>query len=172
MSRTLILKLGLSLSYLFASSCVAAFDFSIPITIQSDHLEYDHRTGKVTHSGHVVVKQNNKLLKAQTLFIERDTSSAGGLSKMVAKGTPKQLASFQGKLSETQPLIEGQAQTIIYYPKTQKLVLEGQAFLKKEQDTFTSPSIQFDIASSIVTANKDEHNNRPTLVIYKNDAKK
>lgn len=148
------------------SACFAVFNFNTPISIQSDHLEYNHQTGIVTHKGHVVVKQGNKILKADSLLMYNETSHHA-LSKMVAKGSPQHLATFQGKIKENQPLLEGQALTISYFPKTQKLLLEGNALLKKEQDTFTSPTIQFDLASNIVTATKDEHS-RPTLVIYKN----
>lgn len=146
--------------------CFAVFNFNTPISIQSDHLEYNHSTGIVTHSGHVVVKQSDKVLKADNLLIYNDVAHHT-LSKMIAKGTSNKPATFQGKINDKQPLLEGQALTISYFPKTQKLLLEGNAFLKKEQDTFTSPAIQFDLASNIVTATKDEHN-RPTLVIYKN----
>lgn len=150
--------------------CLATFDLTIPITIQADHLEYNHQTGVVTHTGHVVIKQADKLLKADSLVVYNNASSRSGLSKMVAKGTPKQLATFQGKMNDNQTLLEGRALTISYFPKNQKLILEGEAFLKKEQDTFTSPSIQFDLAASIVTATKNE-NSRPTLIFYKNDTK-
>ena len=161
----------LSSLLLMSQFCFASFDLTLPITIQSDHLEYNHQNGTVTHTGQVVVKQADKLLKADSLVVYNTPSPRPTLSKMVAKGTAKQLATFQGTLSPKQPPIEGRALTISYFPKTQKLLLEGNAFLKKEQDTFSSPSIQFDLASSIVTATKDQHN-RPTLVIYKNDTKK
>lgn len=167
--------IGLIATTLFPfKACFATFDLTIPITIQADHLEYNHQTGTVTHTGHVLVKQADKLLKADSLVIYNQPSSSDSsrpsLSKMIAKGTSKQLATFQGKMNDNKTFIEGRALSICYFPQTQKLILEGNAFLKKEHDTFTSPTIQFDLAASIVTANKNE-NSRPTLVIYKNDTK-
>lgn len=141
-----------------------------PITIQSDKLEYHHQTGVVVHTGHVVVTQAKQSLKAHTLSIYRNKNSQT-IDKMVAKGSAQQLAIFEGQLNETTPPISGHAQTISYFPQTHKLVLEGNALLTKERDTFSSPTIHFDLASSIATATKDEKT-RPTVVIYKNNEKK
>lgn len=141
-----------------------------PITIQADKLEYHHQTGVAVHTGHVIVTQAKQSLKAHSLSIYRNQHNKT-IEKMVAKGTAQQLATFQGQLNETTPPISGHAQTISYFPQTQKLILEGKALLTKERDTFSSPTIHFDLASSIATATKDEKT-RPTVVIYKNNEKK
>lgn len=150
-------------------SCAIASNKSA-VTIQSDHLEYHHQTGVAIHTGHVVVQQHNQILKADRLSIYRDPANPKLIDKMVAKGSKTKPATFEGQLNTKQSPISGHAESISYFPITQKLILEGNALLTKEQDSFSSPIIHFDLASGLASATKDS-TSRPTVVIYHNEKK-
>lgn len=129
-----------------------------PIEISSDSAIWDQNTKQAIHKGNVIMTQGDKTLLADEIILEKNASDH--VEKLIAKGNP---ASFEGSLESSQPTpIKGHAQTIIFFPNKERLILKGQAELKQAQSVFKGPEVAFDFVSKQITAESSQ-SGRPTL---------
>jgi len=152
---TLFLRIALSL---LCSVATAKLN-ELPIHVESDTAEVDGLGGKVTHLGDVVMRQGSRAIQGDRLTLERDAN--GEVQLLVATGHP---ARYAGPLEEGKPILYGQADVIHYYPKEQRITLEGSAQLEQAQDIFQGPYIAYDIAKKHVLSQQKE-GQRTTMIL-------
>lgn len=128
------------------------------IQIESDSAQYFHQESKMVHQGHVVVNWQGRTLHANSLTLYKDKN--GGVSHLVAEGTP---AVFQGSMKESLSVLNGEAKTIEYQPKTSQLTLRNEAKLHYDKQLFQGPHIAIDLKNNTLHAIKQD-SARPTLI--------
>lgn len=121
---------------------------SKPIQIQSDSAEFNDKTGVAIYRGHVRVDQDDKHLTANMLTLYRNAQAQ--IEKMIATGSP---AEFQGKETPLDPLLEGKANTIQYYPDKNKIILLEDAKLLQNGHTIHSDALTYDLQTRVLISN-------------------
>lgn len=130
-----------------------------PVIIESDQAEFSNDKGNVKYTGHVVMTQDDSMLKADTLTISKDTNNQ--IDLFIAIGKP---AKFDTKDKES--LIQASAKTIKYYPKTAVLELIGEAEIISNDDLIKGDKLNYNTK----TKNLDSGNSkkRTTMIISPN----
>ena len=131
----------------------------LPIEIQSDSALWDQKAQQAVHKGNVIMTQGEKTLRADELIIEKN--NAGDVEKLIAKGAP---ATFDGLAAGSHPTpVTGHADTILFFPSNERLLLKGDAELTQSQNIFKGPEVAFDFVSKQITA-QSSASGRPTLI--------
>lgn len=149
---------------LWAASNVSLEQDNTPVNIQSDSANFDEKKGLAIHQGHVLITQGSRLLSADHLEIYRNKE--GKIQSIIAKGSP---ASFEANPDPNKPKIFGQANTLQYYPKENKIILVDSAELKQEDKTLQGALITYHFDTQ--TLESDAKANQRTTVILKNKEK-
>lgn len=126
-------------------------DESQPIQIQSDSAEFDDKKGTALYRGNVLMTQGTRQLISDTLLIQRD--GHGKIELMIATGLP---ARFQAQLSPEhpeKPLGHGQANTVKFFPKEDKIYLFENAELTENDNTIKGDSLTYFINTKVLSAN-------------------
>lgn len=144
---------------LLSSALLPLLSHAATLSITSSSAEIDGDKQQAIHRGDVVLKQDDKELKADSVTLHRDKS--GRIHKIEAKGAP---ATYSGTLSQNPSSIRGQASTILYYPGDDKLVLEGDAKLIQGEDRFEGPELTYEITKKRI-ASTPANNGRTTIVL-------
>ena len=141
------------------SNAALAKPNALPIQVESDTAEVDGVGGTVIHLGDVIMRQGSRAIQSDRLTLERDAD--GEVQLLVAIGNP---ARYEGPIEDGQPILYGQANIIHYYPKEQRITLEGSAQLEQAQDVFQGPYIAYDIAKKHVLSQQKE-GQRTTMIL-------
>jgi len=120
---------------------------ALPIEIQSNQAEFDDKKGIVTYQGNVIMKQGNRYLSATKLIIARDNH--GKIESMQAMGAP---AYFYVRPEPEKPPIHGQANTLYYFPKQDKLLLIDEAELIQNEDTVQGDHLIYFISTHVLSS--------------------
>lgn len=161
------LKYLFFLSSLVSYGCFAhvGINSELPIQITADNASYEHMNHAL-YQGNVILTQGDHELRADKLDAKKDRD--GFVTVITATGNP---AHYNGKLTTNPSPVFATAKTIHYYPDKQLVVLEGEATLKHEQDTFHGPTLSYQLEKQIISA-VSQKEERPTMIIYPQVSKK
>ena len=124
-----------------------------PITLQSDHAEFDRKNGTTTYSGAVVMEQGSMKIHANKVVIYGKTKS---VSKIIATGKP---ARFQQTPTQDAKPVTATGETLEYNIDEKVLYLIKKATLQQDGSILSGPKIVYDVKQSVVRAGEAEQDN-------------
>lgn len=134
-----------------------------PLKIISDSLNYDHLKGIATYHGHVVATQGSRILNTQELRLFR--TSDGKIDKIIAKGNS---STFKAKTEKKDSIITARADVIEFSQQLNQLLLQGNASVEQNGDSYKAPEIKYDIKREIISSPASKHG-RTTIFIQPNN---
>ena len=139
---------------------VAEAPSHIDLTANTANVDYLHRIN--TYTGHVHVKSQNSTLYGNRVLTYRNTKHQ--IIKMIDYGN---LAHYHSIADPKNPPLDAYAKIIKFYPLKHKIVLIGNGFVKKGDNTMRAPIIHYNTLQKIIrsTATKQE---RTHIMIDKN----
>lgn len=111
-------------------------DVEKPVAIEADSAVFDKNAGTATYSGNVIIRQGTLEILAATIQIN---APGNEIHSIQATGSPVSLR----QQMENGKLAQGKANTLQYFVKDKRLVLQGNAELVQDKDTFTSNHIEY-----------------------------
>ncbi|OED40659.1 lipopolysaccharide transport periplasmic protein LptA [Chromatiales bacterium (ex Bugula neritina AB1)] len=133
------LSLGLLLLILFAQPTLARQDDQKkPISVKADTSVFDERAGTQELAGNVEITQGSMSINADSIKIELKN---GSLYRITGSGQPIR---FQ-QLSESNELMRGQSNEIIYNTETADIIFRGDARFEKPGQKFTGHLIEYNM---------------------------
>lgn len=136
-------------------------DAEQPITIDANTATYDESAAISVYAGNVISVQGSIRVNSEKLVVHL---KGGEPEKLVFTGNP---ARFKQTPDGGGTDIVGEASTGEYYPKTNLLVLKGNAIVRQGNGTYSSDYIQYDIKSSLVRAGEKSSATKRVHVILK-----
>jgi lipopolysaccharide export system protein LptA len=159
-SSNLLSFCSILLSLIYTSASALETDKDQPINIESNTATYDDATATSIYMGNVISIQGSILVNSDKLvvyFVDGDAD------KLVFTGNK---AKFKQTPNIGEKDILGEALTGILYPKKDLLVLTDKATVWKDNGTYSSDLIEYDIKTSLVKAgNKTSDNSRVHVVL-------
>lgn len=144
---------------MFCIKANALPDAQMPVHIQADRANFNHKVGLATYHGNVIVDQGSRNLRAKKLVIQRDAQNR--IEVMIATGNP---ATFKSQSDINKPPGTGSADTIKYYPQLNKVKLLHNATLTQNGDTISSPKLTYNIVTEELQGNSTKQQ-RTTIVL-------
>ncbi len=144
-----LIKLSVLLTLLMSPiiSWGLASDSQQPINIEADEAVMDDAKGVTTYKGKAILTQGTLKIAGDTITFYFDSQK--NITKATAKGN---LATYQQVQNEGENPLKARGVKLEYYPKSQTIILIGQANVTQDGDVFTGPRIKYDIARNIVYA--------------------
>jgi len=151
----------LSGSLLFSATASSApqTDRQQPMTVEADSAELNERSGVSTYKGSVVVVQGSLTMKSDHMTLQ---SKDHKLTRMTGIGKP---ATYRQIDSSTGEPVYGEADKIVYLPGKNQIILTGKASLLKNDNTFNSERIVYNMSNNYVSAGTREGGKRVKIVI-------
>ena len=137
-----------------------------PMTVEADTAELNERSGVSVYKGNVVVVQGSLTMKADLMTLQ---SKDHKLTRMTGIGKP---ATYRQIDSSTGEPVYGEADKIVYLPGKNQLILTGKASLLKNDNTFKSERIVYNMTNDYVSAGSKEGGKRVKIVIQPVEDKK
>jgi len=122
-------------------------DSDQPMNIEANKVILKEKKGISRYLGKVAITQGSRKIRGDNITIFSDENN---VTKVVVKGKP---ASFS-QLNDNSEKIEASSHTMIFYAKTEILVLETDAVLQQKDNIFRSDKITYNTAKDIITAGK------------------
>lgn len=128
-------------------------DIEQPVNIESDTAEFNQESGTASYQGNVIAKQGSLEINAQSLDIKAPDNE---LQTIVSQGNP---ATFKQTMDDGK-LADGKAQIMTYQVKQKKMILNGNAELKIDQDVISSEYIEYFVENGELHAGKKNAGNK------------
>lgn len=132
--------------------CLLAFpahalseDVEKPVSIESDSVVFNKEAGTAVYAGNVEIKQGTLSIKASRIEINAPDNE---IQTIRATGAP---VNFQQTMDGGKQAV-GRAKVMQYFVTQKRLVLDGDAGLSQDRDTFTSNHIEYSTASGELKA--------------------
>lgn len=122
-------------------------DVNQPTKIKADSASRNDQKGITIYSGNVIIEQGSLEITADRVLIHDDSE---GITRIVSIGTPATMSQLPEPGAER---IHAEANTIEYFPKSERLHLKMQALLKQEGSEVRSNSIDYFLSTRQVRAN-------------------
>lgn len=151
--------LTLSVSVLALNVFALNSDLKKVVTITADSVEYNHKTGISTYSGHIHATQGTTKLDANRVVVYR--SKKNKITKIVAMG---KLAHYETLPDGQKNKIHARAKTIEYYPLKEKIILIGDADADFDKNHLSGQHITYNIASQTAIS-KPSPGGKTTIVL-------
>ncbi|XOV87272.1 MAG: lipopolysaccharide transport periplasmic protein LptA [Pseudomonadota bacterium] len=122
-----------------------------PIKIEADAATVDEKNGVSTYRGNVTVNQGSLFISADEVQIH---SAGNEVVRIVARVplTAAELVHYE-QLPDNDDLISGNARTIVYFVKEERLEFLGEAILRQaDAKSFSGETIQYSVTDSRVNA--------------------
>ncbi|WP_456380248.1 lipopolysaccharide transport periplasmic protein LptA [Thiolapillus sp.] len=113
-------------------------DRNAPVEIEADSADIDQASHTTTYRGNVKIRQGSMQLQAGKVVITYNNRKPG---KLIATGKP---ATFKQQPEKDKPWVTGQGQRIVYDFNSEELILNGDAVLTQNNDSFRSDRIVYD----------------------------
>ena len=111
-------------------------DVEQPVQIEADQAVFDKSAGTATYSGNVIIRQGTLEIFASNIQINAPDNE---IKNITATGKP---VSLKQKMDNGK-LATGQANEMQYFVKDKRLILNGNAQLTQDKDTFASNHIEY-----------------------------
>ena len=128
-------------------------------TITADAVEYNHKTGISTYSGHIHAKQGTTQLDANRVVVHRGNQNK--ITKIVAEG---KLAHYETLPDGQENKIHAHAKTIEYYPLEEKIVLKGDAIVEFDKSHIAGQHITYNMVSQTAIS-KPSREGKTTIIL-------
>lgn len=125
-------------------------DSQQPIRIQANSATLDERRNTAVYTGNVVITQGSMTLTGNRVTLHTDSN--GELDRLVSEGGP---ATYQQTPRANQAPVKARADRIEYQAASERILLNGQAWLEQQGNTFSGQSIRYDIRQQLVNAGRD-----------------
>ena len=125
-------------------------DIEQPIHINADSVLFNKSKGLAVYEGNVSIVQGSLQIKASRIEINAPNNQ---IVKIIAKGNP---VKFQQKTDDGK-LARGSAKIIQYHVKTKRLIMDGNASLSLNTDTFNSNHIEYAISNGELRAGRSSN---------------
>jgi len=129
------------------------------MTVEADTAEMNESTGVSIYRGSVVVIQGSLTMKSDHMKLQ---SKNNKLTRMTGTGKP---ATYRQLDNSTGEPVYGEADKIIYLPGKNQIIMTGKASLLKNDNTFKSERIVYNMTSNYVSAGTREGGKRVKIVI-------
>jgi lipopolysaccharide export system protein LptA len=147
----------LALFSLFCFSLSFAAETNQPIVIESQKLNYNKREHKATYIGSVIAQKGDMVIKGDKLIVYFDSTD-----KFVEK------VEVVGNVRMLKKDGEGTCKKLEYYPSEEKVILIGDAKLKKDNNTVMGDRI---VAYKDGTVNVEGIKQKVKTVIFTTEKK-
>lgn len=125
-------------------------DSQQPIRIQANSATLDERRNTAVYTGNVVITQGSMTLTGNRVTLHTDSN--GEIDRLVSEGSP---ATYQQTPRANQAPVKARASRIEYQAASERILLNGQAWLEQQGNTFSGESIRYDIRQQLVNAGRD-----------------
>ncbi|MEN9501163.1 MAG: lipopolysaccharide transport periplasmic protein LptA [Pseudomonadota bacterium] len=129
-------SLYLLLTSLTTGAYAITTDVEKPVQIEADQAVFDKSAGTATYSGNVIIRQGTLEILATNIQINAPENE---IQSIVAKGVPVSLK----QQMDNGKLTHGEATEMQYFVKDKRLILNGNAKLTQDKDTFASNHIEY-----------------------------
>jgi len=136
-----------------------ASDFTLPVTLTSNHQALDGKKKTSIFTDNVVIRQGSLELLAER--VELDATGGKRNEIIIASGNP---ASYKQRL-EDGTMVEAKASEIIYTVASRTISLKGQASIVQNDVTVDGDAILFDMAKEQILASTDENSSGPVTTV-------
>ena len=142
-------------------------DIEKPVYINADSVLFNKSKGQGVYEGNVSIVQGSLDIRAAKIEI---TAPGGEIKKITASGSP---VKFKQKMDDGK-LAQGQANRVVYLVESKRIVLDGNASLKQNNDNFSSNHIEYSISNGELKAGnkKTPGKSRVKAVFYPSNKKK
>lgn len=156
------LATGLCLGLGSPAALAAQADRNQPVKVQADKKVTRYQEGTSVYTGDVVIDQGSLHATGEraTLYLED-----GELARAVLEGQP---ATFRQR-DEDGSWIEGEALQADYLTAEDKVILTGEAWLKRSGDEIRSDLITYDLAAEVVEAGEEGGDARVEMILQPRD---
>lgn len=120
---------------------------STPINLVADQGEYDGNTGTAIYTGNVVIQQGDMKLTGDKVVIK---TSSGKVTSVEAWGN---LATFH-YVPTNEPAVDGKGKHMTYNVSANKVDIQGEAYVKQEQNETRGETLSYNLKSEIVTGKR------------------
>lgn len=124
-------------------------DSDQPMNIEANKVILKEKNGISRYLGNVAITQGSRKISGDNITIFSDENN---VTKVIIEGKP---ASFS-QLDDNNEKIEASSHKMIFYAKTDILVLETDAVLQQKDNIFRSDKITYNTAKDIITAGKKD----------------
>ncbi len=131
-----------------------------PIHIEADSVQIDDLNGVSVYRGNVVYTQGTIRLEADTVHLYHDEHRR--ISRLEALGEPVR---FRQRLDGDGEDMRAHARRMEYFADPERLVLEHEAWIWRQDVEFTGDYISYDATQDLVSARKDAGEGRVHIVI-------
>jgi len=165
-SLAILVLIALSLG-LSSSANALKDDIEKPVYINADSVLFNKSKGQGVYEGNVSIVQGSLDIRAAKIEIN---APGGEIKKITASGSP---VKFKQKMDDGK-LAQGQANRVVYLVESKRIILDGNAALKQNNDNFTSNHIEYSINNGELKAGnkKTPGKSRVKAVFYPTNKKK
>mgnify|MGYP001214881243 CR=1 FL=1 len=110
-----------------------------PMLIEADELRHDDQTGQSVFTGNVSIRKGSIDIRAERVDV---TENEKGEQTGIATGTPQKRATFKQKREGLDEFVHGTAERIEYYSVNERMVLTGNAELRRLRGTVVADEAQ------------------------------
>ncbi len=139
-------------------------DNQAPVQIEADSADLDQARNITIYKGKVHIRQGSMLLLADKVEIGYKNNKPYVLT---ATGNR---ASLKQKPAKDEPWITGKGRRIVYYLKSDKVTLTGDAELLQEKDSFRSDRIVYDRKTGRLQAGSSAKGKQRVKVIIQSES--
>lgn len=153
--------------FLSASAHALKDDIEKPVYINADSVLFNKSKGQGVYEGNVSIVQGSLDIRAAKIEIH---APGGEIKKITASGSP---VKFKQKMDDGK-LAQGQANRVVYLVESKRIILDGNAALKQNNDNFASNHIEYSINNGELKAGnkKAPGKSRVKAVFYPTNKKK
>ena len=155
-------KLSIALSLIFTLPTLTwalTEDVEKPVNIEADAVMFNNEKGIADYDGNVVILQGSLQIRAAKVNIQAPEHE---ITSIVATGSPVKL---QQTMDDGQ-LVQGQANTVTYNVKGERIVLTGNAKLQQGKDVITNNNIEYLPGSGELHAGGKKHSGRVKAIFH------
>ncbi len=161
----MIAKRTITLLLFFASTLLFALpgDDAQNIVLIAARAELNQQAGTATYWDNVHITQGSRHVWGDQAIFYQDEH--GELTRAIVYGN---LARFRYLPDINDPEVTGEALTIEYIAGTETLILEGDAWVEQDNNTYAAPRIEYDLVNDVITS-KPTTQSRTQIVIHSNN---
>jgi lipopolysaccharide export system protein LptA len=135
------------LSLISLAAYALSSDNDLPMSITSDKLDFNNKTGITIFTGNVKMDQGTTHLRADKVTVYKQPD--GEIDKIVALGKQAHYST----LPETgKDVMDAFGNSIEYYPKKKQAIILGDGAIKQGKNIFTAQHIIYDLAKDTLTS--------------------
>ncbi|GAB4392445.1 MAG: hypothetical protein Tsb005_06510 [Gammaproteobacteria bacterium] len=139
-------------------------DSTEPLSISANSADLNRKTGVGTYRGNVKVTQGSTIVTGDVLITYMNDQRK--LNKAVVKGNTTTRAHYQTVPKPDESTLHARANKITYFPQKRLVILEGDAEILQNGNSFKAPYITYNLNTQhIISKNSPDKQQRTTIMI-------